>query len=370
LVPAARTMPLATWQHLLALAQAGATVVVQGQLPTDVPGLGNLAQRQAAFKKLTAQLQFKPTAGGQRATIGQGAFLLGADVPQLLAQAGVQRETLVDSGLQFERRRTTGGHTYFLANWGDQPLNAWVPLATSAKSANLYDPLTGQLGVATLRQSTQGRPQVYVQLPPGGSCLLDTKATAAATGPAYVYYRPTSAPQPVAGPWEVRFVSGGPTLPAPLRATQLDSWTKLAGEAGQKFAGTASYTTTFTLPSGAAEGYLLDLGRVGQSARVQLNGQDIGTLIGPAYQLYLSKSQLKASNTLAVSVSNGMANRITDMDRTGQEWKKFYNVNMAAKLKENRGADGLFTAAPWTPIESGLIGPVTLTPVAAGGPPL
>jgi hypothetical protein len=109
---------------------------------------------------------------------------------------------------------------------------------------------------------------------------------------------------------------------------------------------------------------------VGQSARVQLNGQDIGTLIGPAYQLYLSKSQLKASNTLAVSVSNGMANRITDMDRTGQEWKKFYNVNMAAKLKENRGADGLFTAAPWTPIESGLLGPVTLTPVAAGGPSL
>jgi len=370
LVPAAHTMPLATWQHLVALAQAGATVVVQGQLPTDVPGLGNLAQRQAAFKKLTAQLQFKPTAGGQRATIGKGAFLLGADVPQLLAQAGVQRETLVDSGLQFERRRTTGGHTYFLANWGDQPLNAWVPLATSAKAANLYDPLTGQLGVATLRQSTQGRPEVYVQLPPGGSCLLDTKATAAATGPAYAYYRPTSAPQPMAGPWEVRFVSGGPALPAPLHVAQLDSWTKLAGEAGQKFAGTASYTTTFTLPSGAAEGYLLDLGRVGQSARVQLNGQDLGTLIGPAYQLYLPKSQLKASNTLAVSVSNGMANRIADMDRQHQEWRIFYNVNMAAKLKENRGADGLFTASQWAPVESGLLGPVTLTPVAAGSPQL
>jgi hypothetical protein len=174
----------------------------------------------------------------------------------------------------------------------------------------------------------------------------------------------------MAGPWEVRFVSGGPTLPAPLHVAQLDSWTKLAGEAGQKFAGTASYTTTFTLPSGAAEGYLLDLGRVGQSARVQLNGQDIGTLIGPAYQIYVPKSQLKASNTLAVSVSNGMANRIADMDRQHQEWRIFYNVNMAAKLKENRGADGLFTAAQWAPIESGLIGPVTLTPVAAGSPQL
>jgi hypothetical protein len=370
LVPAARTMPLETWQHLVTLAQAGGTVVVQDALPTDVPGLGDLPRRQAAFKKLVAQLQFKPVAGGQRATVGKGAFLLGTDVAQLLAQAGVQRETLVDSGLQCERRRTAGGHTYFLANWSDKPVNAWVPLATAAKVANLYDPMTGQLGAAAMRQSAQGRPEVYVQLAPGGSCLLDTKEAAASSGPTYAYYQSAGPAQPIAGTWDVRFVSGGPTLPAPLKATQLDSWTKLAGEAGQKFSGTATYSTTFAQPSGAAQGYLLDLGRVAQSARVQLNGQNLGTLIGPAYQVYIPKNQLKASNTLIVSVSNGMANRIIDMDRTGQEWKKFYNVNMAARLKENRGDDGLFTAAKWTPIESGLLGPVTLAPVQVGGPPL
>ncbi len=368
LVPAARTMPLETWQHLVTLAQAGATVVVQDALPTDVPGLGDLARRQAAFKKLVGQLQFKPVAGGQRATVGKGAFLVGADVPQLLAQAGVQRETLVDSGLQCERRRTAGGHTYFLANWSDKPVNAWVPLATAAKAATLYDPMTGQLGVAAVRQSAQGRPEVYVQLAPGGSCLIDTKEAAAGSGPAYAYHRPAGPAQPIAGPWEVRFVSGGPALPAPLKTAQLDSWTKLAGEAGQKFAGTATYSTTFAQPSGPATGYVLDLGRVAQSARVQLNGQEIGTLLGPTYQLYVPKSQLQSVNMLTLSVSNGMANRISDMDRTGQEWKKFYNVNMAARLKENRGDDGLFTAAKWSPIESGLIGPVTLTPVQAGGP--
>ncbi|MVN78670.1 glycoside hydrolase family 2 protein [Hymenobacter sp. HMF4947] len=368
LVPAARTMPLPTWQHLVQLAQAGATIVVQGALPTDVPGLGNLASRQAAFKKLVAQLQFKPVAGGQRATVGKGAFLLGDDVQQLLTQAGVQRETLVDNGLQCERRRTAGGHTYFLANWSDKAVTAWVPLATAAKSAALYDPMSEQLGQAALRQSAGGRAEVYVQLAPGASCLIDTKEAAAPASAAYAYQRSAGAPQPVAGPWAVRFVSGGPTLPAPLQVAQLDSWTKLAGEAGQKFAGTATYSTTFAMPTGSADGYLLDLGRVGQSARVQLNGQELGTLIGPAYQVYLPKNQLKASNTLAISVSNGMANRVADMDRQHQEWKLFYNVNMAAKLKENRGADGLFTAAQWSPVASGLLGPVTLTPTALGGP--
>ena len=370
LVPAARTMPLATWQHLVALAQAGATVLVQGQLPTDVPGLGDLARRQAAFKKLVAQLSFEPVAGGQRAQVGKGAFLLGTDVAALLAQAGVKRESLVDSGLQLERRRTAGGYSYFLANWSDQPVNAWVPLATAAKSAALYDPLTGHLGTAALRQSLQGQPEVYVQLAPGGSCLLDTKQAAALAGsPAYPYQRPAGPPLPVAGPWVVRFVRGGPTLPAPLQVAQLDSWTKLAGEAGQKFAGTATYTTTFSRPTSKADGYLLDLGRVGQSARVQLNGQEIGTLIGPAYQVYIAASQLKASNELVISVSNGMANRIADMDRQHQQWKIFYNVNVAAKLKENRGDDGFFTAAHWTPITSGLLGPVTLTPTTLSNSP-
>ena len=368
-VPAAQTMPLETWQHLVQLAQAGATVVVQSQLPTGVPGLADLARRQAAFQKLKAQLQFKPVAGGQRATVGKGAFLLGPDVPALLAQTGVPRETLVDTGLQCERRRTAGGHTYFLVNWGDKPVQAWVPLATPAKAATLYDPMTEQLGAAALRQSAQGRAEVYVQLPPGGSCLLDTKEAAAASNPTYAYYRPVGPAQPITGTWDVRFVSGGPALPAPLQTTQLDSWTKLAGEAGQQFAGTASYSITLKLPEGAADGYLLDLGRVGQSARVKVGGR-LTTLIGPAYQLYIPKASMKNSDFLQVEVSNSMANRIADMDRRGQEWKIFYNVNMPAKLKENRGPDGLFTAAKWEPVPAGLLGPVTLTPVAVGGPAL
>jgi hypothetical protein len=211
---------------------------------------------------------------------------------------------------------------------------------------------------------------VYMQLAPGGSCLLDTKEAAAPSGGAtYAYYRPVGPAQPVTGTWDIKFLSGGPTLPAPLKTTQLDSWTKLAGEDGQKFSGTATYSTTLTLPAGPADGYLLDLGRVGQSAQVKVGGR-LTTLIGPIYQLYIPKASLASNDNVSITVSNGMANRIADMDRQHQEWKLFYNVNMAAKLKENRGADGLFTAAQWSPVASGLLGPVTLTPVVLGGPTL
>jgi hypothetical protein len=46
-------------------------------------------------------------------------------------------------------------------------------------------------------------------------------------------------------------------------------------------------------------------------------------------------------------------------------WKKFYNYNFPAHVRENRGADGLFSAAAWKPMEAGLSGPVRLTALEA-----
>jgi hypothetical protein len=279
----------------------------------------------------------------------------------------VKREALVDNGLQFLRRRHANGQYYVLANWGDKPMTGWVPLQTAAKSITLYNPMTEQAGLAKLRTAASGTPEVYVQLAPGETCVLDTNEGAVA-GPTFPYLNVAAAPQPLTGPWDIAFISGGPALPAKLQTRDLASWTTLAGEAGKKFSGTATYTTTFALPQGAADGWVLDLGRVAQSARVRVNGLPATTLIGPVYQVFVPKDQLKASNTLTVTVSNLMANRIIDLDRNHVDWKIFYNTNMPAKLKENRGSDGLFTTSNWSPLESGLLGPVTLTPATTGAP--
>ena len=58
-----------------------------------------------------------------------------------------------------------------------------------------------------------------------------------------------------------------------------------------------------------------------------------------------------------------MGNRMADMERKGQPYKIFYNINFPAYKAENRGTDGLFTTLGWKPQQSGLIGPVTLTPL-------
>ena len=85
----------------------------------------------------------------------------------------------------------------------------------------------------------------------------------------------------------------------------------------KRFSGTAIYRTTFERPARAASAWLLDLGRVHESARVVLNGRDLGTLIGPTFRLTLEPSQLAAANTLEIHVSNLMANRIAALDKAG-----------------------------------------------------
>ena len=98
------------------------------------------------------------------------------------------------------------------------------------------------------------------------------------------------------------------------------------------------------------------------SANVTLNGKKLAVLPGPGFSYILGKKQLKANNSLVIEVSNLMANRIAWMDRNGIPWKKFYNINMAARLKENN-RNGVFDASAWKVVESGLPGPVTLTPL-------
>lgn len=365
-LPETRMIPLATFEKLISLARAGATIIVKGELPSEVPGLANLEARRAAFRKLIAQIEFGAAGeGGVRsARVGRGRVFVGANLAQMLAAAGFKREALVDRKLAFVRRAHESGHYYFIVNQGDQAIDDWIPLATEARAVALFDPMREERGMAAVRSGKDGI-EVYLQLAPGESRILKTSRMSA-RGEAFAYLRAKGTPQPVTGTWSVSFIKGGPELPLPVEMREPGSWTRLDGEAVKSFSGTARYAITFSRPQGdGGRGWLLDLGRVAESARVRLNGKDLGVLIKAPYRVLIPADLIRESNLLEVEVSNLMANRIADLDRRGVNWKRFYNINMPARRPENRGADGLFNASKWPPRESGLIGPVTLVATEA-----
>ena len=60
------------------------------------------------------------------------------------------------------------GWDYLIVNRGRQPFDDWITLGTSAASAVWMDPMTGQIGLAALRDDAENT-QVYLQLQPGQS---------------------------------------------------------------------------------------------------------------------------------------------------------------------------------------------------------
>jgi hypothetical protein len=102
---------------------------------------------------------------------------------------------------------------------------------------------------------------------------------------------------------------------------------------------------------------------VGESASIFINEKLVGTVVGPDYSVIVPDAILKPTNVLRIEVSNSMANRIIYMEKQGMNYKRFYNTNFPARLPENRGPDGLFTAVKWQPKPSGLLDLVRLTPL-------
>lgn len=361
LLPPVKLMPLETFEKVIALAKDGATVLME-ELPLDVPGLGKLAERQVKLQTLKKSLNLVKQAGStvQKAKVGKGQILVG-NLSELLVQAKIRHEMMSERGLQCIRRVNGASTTYFIANRGAEIIDGMVALETKIGSAVLYNPMNGSFGKA-LTKSDANFGEVYLQLKPGESCLVQIFPGKVNT-PEYAYWKASGDKLTLNSDWILTFVNGGPELPQTVKLSKLGSWTEQEGASFKSFSGTAVYKANFARPSGNAKSWQLDLGKVAHSARIILNGKELVTLISSPYSVNIPVSELKENNILEISVTNLMGNRMADMERKGQPYKIFYNVNFPAYIATNRGADGLFTTLGWKPQESGLFGPVTLTPL-------
>ena len=117
------------------------------------------------------------------------------------------------------------------------------------------------------------------------------------------------------------------------------------------FENVIKYTIEFELPEVQTDDWVLDLGKVCESAKLSLNGKEVGGLWSFPFNIPVGQYLRKGKNLLEIDVTNLAANRIRDMDRRGVVWRKFFFVNIFYKK---------FDASNWSLMESGLLGPVTL----------
>ena len=268
---------------------------------------------------------------------------------------------MVEHGLSFIRRKLDDGCVYFVANLTDRPFAGWVSLWQEAASAAQMDARRGGISVLPLRQN-HGIVEIYLQQAPGESFFIRTLTTGTFAGQPSLPLRPAGAPVVVAGDWKVTALRGGPELPPAFQQHGFGSWTAQGGE-WERFGGTARFETEFTLPAGVtADDWLLDLGDVRETARVFVNGQETDLVWSLPMRTKIGTFLRPGKNTLALEVTNLPANRIRDLDRRKVAWKKFHEINFVNINYQP------FDASAWPLAPSGLLGPVTLTPLRSFDP--
>ena len=331
-LPDQTAIALPALRKIKELVAAGATVL--GPKPDRIPGLTDQPSSDAEVRRLAAELWPRVIAD--------------RDARAVLRTAGIGPDFAfkADDGeakLNYIHRRDGDTDIYFLASRAKHAVSGQATFRVTGKVPELWDAVTGRRRLATDYTITDGT-TLAVVLPPAGSLFVIYRAPASAHPATGTPNTPLLAPvTTLAGPWHVAFDPkwGGP---ASVDFAALADWTLRSEDGIRHYSGTATYRQTFNAPVGAT---VLDLGDVRELASVRLNGQPLGVVWAPPFQIDVAGQLKPEGNELEIEVVNLWANRVIG-DEALPAADRLTKTNVRSLL-------------PTTPLmSSGLLGPVRL----------
>lgn len=386
-------VPPEAMRKVLALAEAGATVVLGSRRPVRAPGLKDAAARDAEVLRLAGELWEGAGAGPSPRTVGKGKVYRGVSLDEVLRAEGIPPDCA--GPCEYNHRRAGEADIYFVTGQG----KAECTFRVNGKEPELWDPVSGSIRDAVhYRVTDDRRVAVPLGLPENGSLFVVFRRPApgrhvvSISGPengleiggrtprgvqvrlwrrgSYVLRGSTGAaatldarvPEPLAlaGPWEVRFAPGW-GAPESRVFDRLIPWNEHPEEDIRYFSGAAVYRKAFLLDARQAKGLVrLDLGQVKCLAHVTLNGKPLGVLWTAPWTIDLTGAVQSGSNVLEVEVTNTWTNRlIGDARLPESQWRARTIVRRDPEYKgRNPHLRGYLATDPLQP--SGLMGPVEL----------
>ncbi len=395
-LPDRDTMRPELLKKIVELTAAGGTLL--GAPPSRSPSMKDYPACDRAVQELAAGLWESCDGKAQRrAVFQQGRVYRNVGLDSLLRDLGLTADfsAVEASEVLYTHRRSGDVDIYFLTNQSERSLTIEPLFRVHGKQPELWNPVTGET-ILTARFVHQAEgTRVRLQLEPRGSLFVvfQKKSTKHSTVTKTLFngaeadlpvrflkkgavqleaHRSGSyqllfsggqkqtldsvrvpTPQPLSGPWQVRFIDGGASLQS-VRFDSLFSWTDHPEADIEFYSGTAVYEKTFNLPSGdkrEGETILLDLGDVGVIAQVVVNGHPVAELWKPPFVMEVGPYLQTGSNHLRISVTNVWKNRLIGAGRDAQKRLTVAEPYLAYPLR-------LRPDEPLTP--SGLIGPVRL----------
>ena len=339
IVPECSYMPEETLRNLKKLAEGGAHIIFQNKLPQHVSGYSQLKKRSKEFYHIRKQI--KPQ------------VKVSSDLVSDLKDYGIKNETLAKQGLSFIRKKSGVETIYFISNLSDKFYYDEINLSTSANNVLRFEPLSGEKGIIN-STNKNGTTKLFLNLEPGQSCFLHCR-NKAFNEPEWESFQVVNEPQKINSKWTLTAI-GNESIPSVV-TNDFMSWTEL-GKEWETYQGKVVYKTSFTVDHQfIGKRILLDLKDVRETAKVKINGIDIGLLWCIPYKTIIPRDVLEKDNIIEIEVTNLSFNKVIELDRQGVQWKNFHEINFV-----NIGYKP-YDASDKEPVESGLLSEIKLYPI-------
>lgn len=316
------------------LLENGATVV--GSPPQASPSLVNYPLCDQQVVALAASIwgdDANAPRSRQRIDVGKGSLYWGGELKvrqdlypsygataKLLSDLQVPEDFVSPSRkLRFIHRQTQDQHIYFVSNRTDGRVETEGVFRVSGGQPELWNPIHGgtrtlpdyevdgvQTRVPLVLEPHQSFFVVFPKIHSPAESPAESKLAAASNFPAL------NSIQAIDGRWNVSFDPrwGGPDN---VDFDGLRDWALHPSDAIRHYSGIATYRKTFQLHSNIDDPKTrtyLDLGKVRDLCRVQINGQDLGVLWTTPFRVEVTDAIKTGHNRLEIEVVNTWANRL------------------------------------------------------------
>jgi len=401
-LPDKKDMPLHVIEKVEDLLQNGA--LVSGIKPTEIPGLHDYKEKERQLNLLAEKL-WQGIDGNSKGfnQVGKGKLYCGVPQREILGSHGIFPDFMFkgqddSTALNFIHRRLNQTDIYFVRNTKNTPATAECVFRVKDKIPELWIPETGkviddlifyQQGDSTrvalsfepddaffivFKEPTSGTVQQKIYkngklIFPSSSkyCELDAYNVKLSTfaGPGnYVIEKGNENSLSmkigetdvfeISGTWKLSFPEGF-GAPGSAEFPQLISWTESSVPGIKYFSGIARYEIEFDFEKiNKNKRYLLSLGHVKDLADIKLNGDSLGVIWHPPFEMDITNHLREGKNQIAIEVANLWNNRLVGDGELPEE-EKVTNTNIV------NGPTAWKDPWPEVPlIESGLLGPVVI----------
>lgn len=356
---ASEMMSLDVLKKLRELIMDGATVI--GAPPTMSAGLDNYPYADNEVRKLASEIW--GDLDGKNITerkLGKGRIIWGKTAREVLQADGIGQDfaylnqTAEPEKFNYIHRSLDDCDIYFVINRTGKQTSSQFTFRVQGKQPEIWDPVTGEMRIASSFTQHDGYTTVPLEFVPYGSyfVVFDKTISTDKQGEGDRNFSKLEIAQDLSHSWEVMFdtTMGGPQK---VFFEDLSNWIDRPEEGIKYYSGTATYRKSFDLSfkKGNGERIYLDLGDVKHISSVRFNNKDLGVLWCTPWRIDITDYVKETGNFVEIDVINLWANRVIGDWKLPKE-QRFTRTHDVFRF------DMLRASTPLT--DAGLLGPVSI----------